>query len=75
MSLDKNNLFKPDRRSKAEATDNSARAIMAQEAKAREKKNKKLRALRLERAEAEKAAEPAMKKRPASSRTKSRAAH
>ncbi|MBW8635871.1 hypothetical protein K1W69_01645 [Hoeflea sp. WL0058] len=75
MTVDKNNLFKPDRRSKAEATDHTARAIMVAEAKAREKKNKKLRAMRLEREAAEKAAEPDGKKRPASSRTKSRAAN
>lgn len=75
MTLDKNNLFKPDRRSKAEATDNTARAIMTAEAKAREKKNKKLRALRLEREAAEKAADPQKSKKAASSRTKSRAAN
>ncbi|MEO4045263.1 hypothetical protein AAFN47_27030 [Hoeflea sp. CAU 1731] len=75
MTVDKNNLFKPDRRSKAEATDHTARAIMTAEAKAREKKNTKLRALRLEREAAEKAADPQVSKKATSAKKKIRASN
>lgn len=56
------NATKMSARDKAEATDHTARAIIADEAKLREKKTEKLKALRLQR-EAEAKPEPAAPKR------------
>jgi hypothetical protein len=56
------NATKMSARDKAEATNHTARAIIADEAKLREKKTEKLRALRLQR-EAEAEPEPARKRK------------
>ncbi|PKA41744.1 hypothetical protein [Rhizobium sullae] len=61
------NATKMSARDKAEATDHTARAIIADEAKLREKKTEKLKALRLQReAEAEPELPAAKRKRKAS---------
>lgn len=60
MTPNRNDPFKPAKTSaseKAAATDHTARGIMAAEKIARDKKTEKLRALRLQRAAAEPAAE------------------
>ncbi|WP_455873864.1 hypothetical protein [Rhizobium yanglingense] len=58
------NATKMSARDKAEATDHTARAIIADEAKLREKKTEKLKALRLQRqAEAEPEVPAAKRKR------------
>lgn len=65
--ITQHNLFKPPARSKAESkaqtTDNTARAIIGDEAERREAKTAKLRQARLE-SEAKAAAEPAPVKAP-----------
>lgn len=70
MTATKGEFFNPAKlspRDKAEATDHTARAIIAAEASARDKKTEKLKALRLQQAaeaEAEAEAAPAKKRRP-----------
>ncbi|ARO23114.1 hypothetical protein CO659_20560 [Rhizobium sp. S9] len=68
MTATKGEFFNPAKlssRDKAEATDHTARAIIAAEASARDKKTEKLRALRLQQAaeEAEASPTPAKKRR------------
>ncbi|ANL27049.1 hypothetical protein AMC90_CH01184 [Rhizobium phaseoli] len=67
MTATKDEFFNPAKlspRDKAEATDQTARAIIAAEASARDKKTEKLKALRLQQAaEAEAEAAPAKKRR------------
>ncbi|MBX4956941.1 hypothetical protein HJB51_00690 [Rhizobium lentis] len=68
MTATKGEFFNPVKlssRDKAEATDQTARAIIAAEASARDKKTEKLRALRLQQAaaEAETVPAPAKKRR------------
>ncbi|AGS21018.1 MULTISPECIES: hypothetical protein [Rhizobium] len=68
MTATKGEFFNPAKlssRDKAEATDHTARAIIAAEASARDKKTEKLRALRLQQAaeEAEASPPPAKKRR------------
>jgi hypothetical protein len=79
MTATKDNFFDPaKKRNKAAETDHTARAIIAQEAKAREKKTEKLRKLRLEQqgleeqvADASQAAKP--RKKTGSTRAKRKA--
>lgn len=67
------NATKMSARDKAEATDHTARAIIADEAKLREKKTEKLKALRLQReAEAEPEAPAPKRKRKAPVRSAGR---
>ncbi|ABC89977.1 hypothetical conserved protein [Rhizobium etli CFN 42] len=67
MTATKGEFFNPAKlssRDKAEATDHTARAIIAAEASARDKKTEKLRALRLQQAaEGAEASPPPAKKR------------
>jgi hypothetical protein len=67
MTATKGEFFNPAKlssRDKAEATDHTARAIIAQEATAREKKTEKLKLLRLQQeADAAPAAKPEKKRR------------
>ncbi|MBX4908283.1 MULTISPECIES: hypothetical protein [Rhizobium] len=68
MTATKGEFFNPAKlssRDKAEATDHTARAIIAAEASARDKKTEKLRALRLQQAaeDADAAPAPAKKRR------------
>jgi len=74
MTATKGEFFNPAKlssRDKAEATDHTARAIIAAEASARDKKTEKLRALRLQQAADEPEAAPVKKRRsPAKSGTR-----
>lgn len=67
MTATKEKFFNPVRLSahdKAAATDHSARAIIASEATAREKKTARLRELRMQQQAAEEVVRPAATKRP-----------
>ena len=66
MTATKGEFFNPAKlssRDKAEATDHTARAIIAAEASARDKKTEKLRALRMQQAADEPEAAPVKKRR------------
>jgi len=75
MAATKENFFNPaKKRNKAEETDHTARAIIASEAKAREKKTEKLRKLRLEQQGAEEAPVSKPRKKAGSTKSKSKQA-